>query len=200
MARMDERTDRTALRLALFTVAYNVAEGVVSVAFAGRDGSTALLGFGADSFVESLSGTVMVWRFWKPEGAEQRERQAARLVGVTFLILAAFVTYEAVRTLIGSEEPERSLAALIIAGISLLVMPTLFLAKRRTAKRIGSRSLVADARQTLACMMLSVALLVGAGLNWFGIWHADAIAALVIAAYLIKEGWEVMTTRELCEC
>jgi hypothetical protein len=117
----------------------------VSVAFAGRDGSTALLGFGADSFVESLSGMVMAWRFWKPEGAEEHEHRAARLVGITFLILAAYLTYEAVSTLAGSGSYERSLAALFIAALSLLVMPTLFLLKRRTAKRLGSRSLLAYA-------------------------------------------------------
>jgi divalent metal cation (Fe/Co/Zn/Cd) transporter len=200
MTGMDEKHDRTALWLAVFTVAYNVCEGAVSVAFATQDRSAALLGFGADSFVESLSGMVMVWRFSKPEGAEEREHRAARLVGVTFLVLAGYVAYEAVSTLMGSESSQRSLAALVIAALSLLVMPTLFLLKRRIAKTIGSRSLLADARQTLACMMLSVVLLVGAGLNWFGIWKADAIAALVIVAYLVKEGWESLTTRELCEC
>src|SRR5688500_16102438 len=99
--------NRTALWLAIFTVAYNLIEGVVSVAFAAYDRSSALLGFGADSFVESLSGTVMVWRFWKQEGAEKRERLAAKLVGACFIALAIYVADEAVGTLIGSEHPER---------------------------------------------------------------------------------------------
>lgn len=201
---MDERRaetiNRAALWLALFTVAYNLMEGVVSIAFAAVDDSSALLGFGADSFVESLSGAVMVWRFWDREGAEKREQRAARLVGVSLVVLAAYVTYEAVSTLLAAEKPDRSLAALIIAAVSLVVMPVLFLLKRRIAHRIGSRSLLADARQTLACVMLSFVLLAGAGLNWLGIWQADAYAAIAIALYLIKEGWEAMTTHELCEC
>jgi len=194
-------SQRTALWLAIFTVAYNLLEGIASVGFSAYDRSTALLGFGADSFVESLSGAVMVWRFWKPEGAEEREHRASRLVGISFLILAVYVAYEAIRALLGASEAERSLAALVIATLSLLVMPTLFVLKRRTAMRIGSKSLLADAKQTLACMMLSVALLVGAGANyWLGISQADAIAGLVIAVYLVYEGGRALSSRELCQC
>lgn len=194
-------TQRAALWLSIFTVAYNLLEGVLSVWFAARDGSTALLGFGADSFVESLSGAVMIWRFWRPEGAEAREHRAARLVGVSFLILAAYVAYEAIGALAGTEETQRSLAALVIAALSLVIMPTLFMLKRRTAQRLGSRSLLADSKQTLACLMLSVALLVGAGLNyWLEIWQADAVAGLVIAAYLVREGWGALTTGETSAC
>jgi divalent metal cation (Fe/Co/Zn/Cd) transporter len=194
-------TERTALWLSIFTVAYNLVEGVVAVGFSAVDGSIALFGFGADSFVESLSGAVMIWRFWKPEGGEAREHRAARLVGVSFLILAAYVAYEAIVTLAGTDRIERSLAAVVIAMLSLAVMPTLFILKRRTAERIGSRSLLSDSNQTLACIMLSVALLIGAGLNyWMGIWQADPIAGLLIAAYLGWEGWEAISSGETCAC
>jgi len=192
---------RSALFLSLFTVAYNVAEGIVSLLFAVRDDSAALLGFGADSFVESLSGAVMVWRFWHPHGTHEREQRAARLVGVSCLILAAYVAYEAVAALWMSERPQPSLPALVIAGLSLAVMPALFVLKRRTAHAIGSRSLLTDSRQTLACTMMSLALLVGAGLNYaFGWWQADPTAGLFIALYLLKEGREAILTREVCAC
>ena len=194
-------TSRTAFHLSVFTVGYNLLEGLVSVVFSIIDGSPALLGFGADSFVESLSGMVMIWRFWKPEEAEAREQRAAQLVGVTFLILAAYVAYEAIKVLTGAGEPERSLAALIIALVSLVVMPPLFILKQRCARRLQSRSLLADSKQTLGCILLSFALLFGAGLNYVtGFWQADPIVALVIAAYLVREGYEALTTREVGCC
>jgi Co/Zn/Cd efflux system component len=192
---------RTALVLSLFTVAYNVGEGIVSVLFAVRDDSAALLGFGSDSFVESLSGAVMVWRFWRPHGAHEREQRAARLVGISCIVLAAYVAYEAVKALWISDRPEPSLAALVIAGLSLAVMPILFVLKHRTAHAIGSRSLLADSRQTLACTMMSVALLAGAGLNYaFGAWQGDPIAALVISLFLLREGRDALLTKEMCAC
>jgi divalent metal cation (Fe/Co/Zn/Cd) transporter len=192
---------RTALTLSLFTVGYNILEGLASVLFATLDDSTALLGFGADSFVESLSGAVMVWRFWWGQQTREREQCAAKLVGLSCLALAAYVAYEAVAALWWSEGPEPSLAAMVIASLSLVVMPGLFVLKHRTAHAVGSRSLLADSRQTLACTLMSVALLGGAGLNYaFGLWQADPLAALVIASYLVKEGREALLNRELCAC
>jgi len=196
---MDHR--RSALWLSIFTVGYNLLEGAVSVLFAALDGSPALLGFGVDSFVESLSGAVMIWRFWRPEASNIREQRAARLVGISLVILAAYVAYEAARALIGNRAPDRSLAALVIALLSLAVMPTLFLLKQRIGRNLGSRSLIADSKQTLACMLLSVALLVGTGLNYrWGLWQADPVAALLIALYLVREGYEALTTSEVCSC
>lgn len=192
---------RTALVLSLFTVAYNVVEGVVSVLFSAWDDSSALLGFGSDSFVESLSGAVMVWRFWRPHGAREREQRAARLVGLSCFALAAYVSYEAIIALWMRERPAPSLAALVIAGLSLAVMPTLFVLKHRTAHVIGSRSLLADSRQTLACSLMSVTLLVGGALNYaFEWWQADPIAGLIIALYMLKEGREALLSRDLCAC
>jgi divalent metal cation (Fe/Co/Zn/Cd) transporter len=150
-----------ALRLSYFTVGYNVLEGVVSVVFALLSGSTALLGFGVDSFVESLSGMFMIWRFscascHPNEAAEQRERIAIRLVGLSLVVLAVYVIYESCSILYLSEPPERSPAGLLIALVSLIVMPVLLILKRRTAASLKSRSLATDAKQTLACILLSV--------------------------------------------
>jgi divalent metal cation (Fe/Co/Zn/Cd) transporter len=195
---------RTARALSFVTVGYNILEGLVSVVFAILAGSSALLGFGIDSFVESLSGIVMVWRFTRtthltPDAAEQRERLAIRLVGASLLILGGYVIYEAATTLYYGESPTRSPAGLIIAIVSLVAMPILYVLKRRTAAAIHSRSLAADAKQTLACVMLSVALLAGSGLHYFmGLWQADPIAGLLIAGYLIREGHRAWTEQDLC--
>src|SRR4051794_6706241 len=160
----------TALVLSYATVAYNVLEGIVSVGFAYLAGSPALLGFGIDSFVESLSGLVMVWRFSGAD-TEHRESTAIRFVGVSLIVLAAYVAYESLSALYLSAPPERSIAGLIIAAVSLVTMPILYVLKRRSAKAVESRSLATDAKQTLACIMLSVALLIGTGLHYtFGIW------------------------------
>ena len=194
---------RHALRLSYFTVGYNILEGVVSVAFALVAGSSALLGFGIDSFVESLSGIVMIWRFFRTTSTrssdEQKERVAIRLVGMSLLILGGYVIYESCTILYLGEKPERNIVGLIIALVSLVVMPILYIMKRRTAAALQSHSLMADAKQTLACMLLSVALLLGVGLNYFaGIWQADPIAGLLIAVFLIREGYTGWTAQELC--
>jgi divalent metal cation (Fe/Co/Zn/Cd) transporter len=193
---------RLALALSYVTVGYNVLEGGLSIVFARVAGSPALLGFGIDSFVESLSGAVMVWRFsHKSDSAddERRERTAIRLVGASLIVLAAYVAYEAAKSIYFDNPPERSVAGLAIAALSLVVMPTLYLLKRRTAAAIGSRSLAADARQTLACMLLSAALLVGTGLHYtIGWWQADPLAGLLIAAYLVREGYEAWIEQDLC--
>lgn len=197
-----DRHRRLALALAYVTVAYNVLEGLLSLVFARLADSSALLGFGIDSFVESLSGLVMVWRFSQPEEsahAERREHIAIRLVGVSLIVLAGYVAYEAATALYFRQPPERSLAGVVIAAISLVTMPLLYSLKRATAAQIGSKSLAADARQTLACMLLSLALLVGTGLHYLGgWWQADPLAGLLIAAYLIREGREAWNEEVLC--
>ncbi len=188
-----------ALQLSYITVAYNLLEGLVSVVFAALAGSPALLGFGIDSFVESLSGMVMIWRFSHPAEDERREQTAIRLIGVSLVILAAYVAYDAATALAYREPPERSMVGLIIAAISLVAMPILYLLKRRTAAALHSRSLAADAKQTLACAMLSVALLIGTGLHYtIGLWQADPVAGLTIAAFLIREGYMAWKEQEPC--
>lgn len=197
---------RRALVLALVTVGYNIVEGIVSVAFGAAAGSIALVGFGLDSFVESLSGGVMIWRFSGhgrlTEEQERRvEKRAVKLVGWTFFVLAAYIAYEAAEKLITREMPEPSLAGIVIALVSIITMPTLFLLKRHTARSVGSQSLAADSKQTLACSLMSVALLLGLLLNQlWGIWYADPVVGLAIAAWLVKEGVETLRSGELCSC
>jgi divalent metal cation (Fe/Co/Zn/Cd) transporter len=195
------RLYKRAIVLAYATVTYNLLEGVVSIAFALWAGSTALLGFGIDSFVESASGLVMIWRFSDsaPDHVEARERKAARLVGAALILLSLYVGYESLVRLYQREAPVRQIAGLVIAAVSLVVMPPLFLLKRQTALQIGSRSLAADSKQTLACCFLSVALLAGTGLHYaFGWWYADPLAALVIAAFVAREGYQAIARDELC--
>lgn len=191
--------------LSAVTVGYNVVEGVVSLIFGGLAGSAALIGFGLDSFMESLSGGIMLWRFGKrwatPEAELRAERRATTAVGVTFFLFAAYVLYESVEKLIMRETPDPSLPGIIIALVSVITMPTLFLLKRRVARRIGSRSLAADAKQTLACLLLSVALFIGLGANYlWGFWLADSAVGLLIAGYLVREGAVTLRDRRLCTC
>jgi len=194
---------KKALLLSYFTVFYNVLEGIISI-MAGllAGGSIALIGFGLDSFVESLSGGVMIWRFRKhdtisEEEEERIERKAARLIGITFFVLGAYVLFESVRKLCFRSPPEPSLLGIVIAIVSIIVMPILFYVKYKTGKAIGSRSLVADSKETLACVFLSIALLIGLGLNYlYGLWQADPIAGLVVVGFLVKEGYETLTEEE----
>lgn len=194
-----------ARKLSIFTVGYNLIEGLVSIIVAALSGSTALLGFGFDSFVESLSGGVMIWRFKKREALtheelEKIEAKAIRLVGWSFLILGGYVIFEAIRKLYLRDMPDKTLVGIIIAIASLIVMPVLLVLKVRTAHALGSRSLLADSKQTLGCILLSVALLIGLGGNYLaGYWWMDPIAALLIAAFLLKEGYEALVKKELCD-
>ena len=203
---MKSSLHRKALRLSYFTVGYNVLEGAVSL-FAGYlSGSIALVGFGLDSFVESLSGGVMIWRFTRPEtlSPEEEERlegRAIRIVGWTFLVLGAYVLYESGHKLLFREVPAPSLLGIVIALASIIIMPVLFSIKYRTGRAMGSASLMADSKQTLACALLSVALLVGLGLNYFyGVWQADPVIGLIIVALLFREGYRTLKEERLCSC
>jgi divalent metal cation (Fe/Co/Zn/Cd) transporter len=197
---------RRALLLSYFTVGYNVLEALVSLLAGYLAGSIALVGFGLDSMVESLSGGVMIWRFshgpgLSREAEERRERRAVKIVGYTFLVLGAYVFYESLKKLVFQEIPSPSLLGIIIAAVSLIVMPALFLIKYRTGQSLNSRSLMADSKQTLACAWLSLALLIGLGLNYlFGVWQADPIIGLVVAGFLLKEGWGTLKEGKLCTC
>ncbi|MCK9375188.1 MAG: cation transporter [Syntrophobacterales bacterium] len=195
-----------ALRLSYFTIGYNVVECALALAAGFLAGSIALVGFGLDSLVESLSGGVMIWRFARHESLsaeeeERLERRAIKIVGYTFFVLAAYVLYESLEKLILQEPPAPSLLGIIIAVASMIVMPLLFYRKYQTGKSLGSASLMADSKQTLACALLSVALLLGLGLNyWFGVWQADPIIGLVIAALLAREGYHTLKEKKLCSC
>lgn len=197
---MKEKYRKRALWLSIATVGYNIIEGVAAIAVGIITNSSALLSFGLDSFTESLSGSVMIWRFGKQRSEEQENRieeKAQKLVAYTFFVLGAFVLYEAVTKLVSHEEPEKSLFGTVVAVLSLLIMPALMLAKYRTGKLLKSKSLVADSKQTLACVIMSGTLLLGVGLNYFfSWWWADPVAAIAIAIMLFHEGKEALETDE----
>ncbi|MGY1604390.1 cation transporter [Geodermatophilus sp. SYSU D00815] len=184
------RLGRRARWLAGASVAYNVLEAVVAVAAGLVAGSVALIGFGLDSVVEVSSGLVVLWQF-RHRVPETRERQALRLMALAFFALAAYVTVESVRALLLGGEPESSPVGIGLAAASLVVMPFLSWAQRRTGRALGSATVVADSTQTLLCTYLSAVLLVGLVLNTTVGWGwADPIAGLVIAAVAVKEGVE----------
>ncbi len=195
-----------ALRLAWFTVAYNLAECLLSLLAGALTGSIALVGFGLDSLLEVLSGGVMIWRFFPHRGLSEAdearlERRAVKIIGCLFFTLAAYILYESAAKLIFSEIPAPSLLGIFIALASALVMPALYLAKFHTGESLGSASLKADSRQTLTCGLLSVALLIGLGLNYlYGLWQADPIFGLVIALFLVREGHRTVKEGKLCAC
>ncbi|SCL71199.1 Cation efflux family protein [Micromonospora citrea] len=180
---------RRSLWLAYATAGYNLLEGLVAVAAGAAASSTALVGFGLDSFVEVSSAAVLIWQF-RSRVPEERERLALRLIGVSFFALAAWVTVDAVRSLLAAGgDADASPVGIGLAVASLIVMPLLVRAKRRTGRELGSATVLADSTQTMLCTYLSAVLLVGLVLNavWGWSW-ADPVAALVIAGVAVKEG------------
>lgn len=172
------------------TIAYNVVEAVIALTAGSVASSSALVAFGLDSVVEVMSAAAVAWQFAAPD-PEVRERTAMRLIALSFLGLAAFVTVDAVRALVDGAEPEQSTVGLVLAAVSLAVMPGLSWFERRTGRELGSASAVADSHQTLLCSYLSAALLAGLLLHTaLGWWWADPVAALVIAAFAVREGIE----------
>lgn len=199
---MPDRPDllRRGRRLEQLTLGWNGVEAVVAITAAWMAGSAALLGFGVDSLIESLSGAVLLWRLREGARGEAREEAALRLVGLSFLLLAVYVAFEASRDLLRAEPPEASALGLGIAALSLVVMPVLARAKRRLASQLGSRALQADSRQTSLCAYLSAVLLAGLGLNAaLGWWWADPVAAWIMVPIIAREGWEALRG-ERCDC
>jgi divalent metal cation (Fe/Co/Zn/Cd) transporter len=194
------------LRLEYLTVGWNIVEGLVSVGAAIAAGSVALLGFGLDSFVETTSGIVLIWRLRAERRArdheeiERLDQRAHKLVAITLFLLAAYVGFDAIKALAAAERPESTLVGLAITTLSLGVMQWLARAKRRAAAALGSRALEADAFQTTACWWLSLITLVGIGLNAaLGWWWADPVAALGMTYFLVKEGREAWRGED-CGC
>ncbi|PPG58513.1 cobalt transporter [Rathayibacter sp. AY1C7] len=172
------------------TIAYNVVEAIVALAAGTVASSTALVAFGLDSVVEVLSAAAVAWQF-SGRDPEARERTALRVIAVSFLGLAAFVAVDSVRALLGFSEAQHSPVGIVLAAVSLLVMPAFSLLERRTGRELGSASAVADSKQTLLCSYLSAAVLVGLLLNsTLGWTWADPVAGLVIAAVAVREGLE----------
>ncbi|KKR48768.1 MAG: Cation efflux family protein [Candidatus Magasanikbacteria bacterium GW2011_GWC2_40_17] len=192
---------RKGILLEYFTVAYNVFEGLISIGAGLVAGSVALVGFGLDSFIESISGGVLIWRLKNhsndSEREEKIEQRAIKYVAYSFFILALYVAYEAIKKLYFREMPEGSLVGIVIATLSIIIMPILASQKRKVGEKIESRALIADSRETTACVYLSITLLLGLLLNYFlGWWWADPVVSLIIVGFLIKEGCELLEREE----
>ena len=188
-------------RLEYFTLGWNMLEAVVAIGAGLLAGSIALVGFGVDSLIESTSGAVLLWLLASSAHDEGRERLALRLVGVSFFLLAAYVCFEAVKSLVAVEEPKASVVGIVLSVASLIVMPLLARAKRRVAADLSSRALVADSRQTDICAYLSAIVLGGLALNaLFGWWWADPVAALIMVPIIAREGFEAWQGEACEEC
>ena len=192
------------IHLEYLTVGWNVIEGLVAVASGVVSGSVALVGFGIDSFIETSSGGILLWRLRaerRGENSEKIERKALKLVGASFMLLAAYVAFDSTKSLIQREPPERSVIGIGIAALSLLVMPWLARAKRNTAGNLSSASLRADSRQSSLCVYLSAILLGGLMLNaLFGWWWADPVAALGMVPIIVNEGRQALRGETCCDC
>ena len=183
-----------AVQLLWVTVAWNVIEGVIAVTSGIFARSVALVGFGLDSFIEVTAALILLWRLNLPahdERAERREHAAHRVVGVTFMALAAYIFAQAAYTLASGERPEGSGVGLGLAIVSLILMPGIGLLKQRNARKMRSRALIAESKETLICSYLSVTLVIGLGANAaLGWWWADIAAALAMVPWILKEGQE----------
>jgi divalent metal cation (Fe/Co/Zn/Cd) transporter len=191
-------------RLEYFTVVWNTLEGLVAVVAGIVAGSISLVGFGIDSFIEVTSGSVLLWRISVDSDVHRRprnEKRALRIVGACFLVLAAYIAYDSISDLWSRRAPEHSIAGIILACASLVVMPILSRAKRKVGHALGSAAMHADAKQTEFCTYLSAILLVGLLLNaFFGLWWADPIAALIMVPIIAKEGIEGLQGEACSDC
>jgi cation diffusion facilitator family transporter len=202
----DPQARRRAWWLTAATISWNSLEAVIAIVGGVVAGSIALVGFGLDSVVEVASAVVIVWRLSQRTAdhlAQQRaELRAVRLIALSFFGIAAYVTVDAVATLLGlRDEPQRSVLGLAITVLSLVVMPTLAWAKRRVAARLNSVALKADAAETQLCTYLSAVVLLGLAANALvGWWWMDPIAGLVVAGLAVREGRAAWTSGDLCDC
>jgi divalent metal cation (Fe/Co/Zn/Cd) transporter len=189
-------------RLEYFTIAWNSLEGLIGIAAGVFAGSISLVGFGIDSLIEVTSGVTLLWRMSVDADVQSRERNerlSLRIVGGCFLALALYVAYEAVLDLTRESAPERSIPGIVLACVSLIVMPILSRAKKSVGKGLGSAAMNADARQTDFCVYLSAILMAGLLLNAsFGWWWADPISALVMVPIIAKEGVDGLKARNCC--
>jgi len=195
---------RRGRRLEYFTIGWNALEGLVAVVAGAIAGSISLVGFGIDSFIEVISGSVLLWRMSVDADVprrERNERRALRIVGVCFLLLAAYIAYESALDLRSRRAPEHTIPGIVLACVSLVVMPLLSRAKRKVGRALGSAAMHADAKQTEFCTYLSAVLLAGLLLNaLFGLWWADPVAALIMVPIIAKEGIEGLQGKACDEC
>jgi divalent metal cation (Fe/Co/Zn/Cd) transporter len=187
--------------LAGLGIAWHAVEAAVAIIAGVAAGSIALIGFGADSLVESLAGFILIWRFsGRRTGSDAAEKRAQRLIGMSFFVIAAYVGVEAARTLFTADHPSASWVGIGLAAVTLTTMPVLAGAKARVGDQLGSSATKSEGRQNLLCAYLSAALLVGLGANaLFGWWWADPTTALVIAAVAINEGRKAWRGEACCD-
>lgn len=190
-------------RLEYFTIGWNSLEGLVAVVAGSFAGSISLVGFGIDSFIEVTSGSALLWRMAVDADVARRERNeklSLRIVGACFIALAAYIAYESVSDLWNKNAPEHSVPGIVLACVSLVVMPVLSRAKKRVGVELGSRAMAADARQTDFCVYLSSILLLGLILNArLGWWWADPICALIMVPIIAREGIESFRGESCCD-
>ena len=185
------RLRRRGFWLEYASMAWMTAEAAVAITAGILGSSIALTGFGLDSVIEFFAAAIVVWQLRGEIAGQERETRAVRLIGVTFFALAAYLTAASILDLATGAQPRASGPGLAVAAAALLVMPGLALAKRRTGRALGNRTLIADSAETAFCAATSAATLLGVGLNaWTGWWQADPIAGLIIAALAVKEGIE----------
>jgi len=194
---------RRGKQLEYFTIAWNSLEGLVALVAGALAGSISLVGFGIDSFIEVTSGGVLLWRMSIDADVQKRERReklSLRIVGLCFLALAAYVGYESISDLAGRKAPEHSISGIILACVSLVVMPLLSRAKKKVGNDLGSAAMHADAKQTDFCVYLSAILLLGLVLNAaLGWWWADPVSALIMVPLIAKEGVEAVNGERCCD-
>ena len=195
-----ERLIGRARMLAWLGVGWHGVEAAVAVGAGIVAGSIALLGFGADSLIESLAGIILLWRFAAARTSSQAaEKRAQKLIGLSFYLIAAYVAFEAVRSLLVGARPEASWVGIGLAALTLVTMPPLAIAKARVGEKLGSSATKSEGRQNMLCAYLSAALLVGLGANaLFGLWWADPVTALLIAGVALKEGRESWRGESCC--
>jgi divalent metal cation (Fe/Co/Zn/Cd) transporter len=197
-----EELIREGRRLSFLTVGWNAFEGGAACIAGLMAGSIALTGFGADSVIEVMSGSIMIWRMCADADKGKREQVEAlslRLIGWSLLMLAAYIGFDSIASLVKHEEPHASFFGIAVAMLALIVMPWLAGRKRSVARQIGSASLATDAKQTDFCFYLSAILLLGlAGNALFGLWWADPVAALVMVPIIAKEGFEAVRGKSCC--
>jgi divalent metal cation (Fe/Co/Zn/Cd) transporter len=185
------RLRRRGFRLEYATATWMAAEAAIAITAGLIAASVALVGFGLDSVIELLSAAIVIWQLRGEIAGQDRQTRAVRLIGVTFFVLAIYLTITSIRDLATAARPGQSVAGLAVTAAALVVMPVLAIAKRRTGQALGNRTLVADSAETAFCAFTSAAALLGVGLNaWLGWWWADPAAALIIAALAVREGIE----------
>jgi divalent metal cation (Fe/Co/Zn/Cd) transporter len=191
-------------RLEYFTIGWNILEGLIGVVAGAVAGSVSLVGFGIDSFIEVTSGAALLWRMAVDADVHRRERNeknALKVVGLCFLCLATYIAYESTTDFLRKRAPDRSIPGIVLASVSLVVMPLLSRSKRRVASQLGSAAMRADSKQTEFCAYLSAILLGGLATNaLFGLWWADPMAALVMVPVIVKEGIDGLRGKTCQEC